>query len=148
MPPWNFLPRPVSKSLYGSIWELSRDLKMLSNLLILRFPILFGAGALAGWLGARYELGGVTSKGETRTGALLVRARTLQYAVSFYLILATIAFCGGGLYASHFWRSAKAFPSGLLTSGIQALLTGALASCLSALYFIQHFSDKHGLDIW
>ena len=124
---------------------------MFTHLLIWRVPILFGAGALAGWLGARYELRGARAKDDDRGGALLLRGRTLQYAVSFYLILATIAFCGGGLYASSIWRTTeptREISSGLWTSGLQALVTGALTSCLSALHFINEFSEKHGLDIW
>lgn len=124
---------------------------MFTHLLIWRVPILFGAGALAGWLGARYELRVARGNGNERAGALLLRGRTLQYAVSFYLILATIAFCGGGLYAAHLCRTAtptREISSGLMASGLQSLVTGALASCLSALHFINQFSQKHGLDIW
>jgi hypothetical protein len=124
---------------------------MHDSLLIWRFPVMLAAAILAGWLGARQELRLARGDDKASKGALLLRVRTLQFALSLYLIFATVAFCGGGLYASQFWHNmapTRSMGTELLSSSIQALTTGALATCLSALHFVHLFSEKHGIDLW
>jgi hypothetical protein len=124
---------------------------MYDPLLLLRVPLMLGAGILAGWLAARNELWLARGDDKARSGGLLLRVRTLQFALSLYLIFATVAFCGGGLYASQFWQylaPARGLGNQLFSSSIQTLTAGAMAACFSALHYVHSFSEKYGLDLW
>ena len=124
---------------------------MYDDLSIWRVPIVLMLGVLAGWLGARNELRLTRGSDERKSGGLLLRVRTLQYALSLYLIFAILAVCGSGLYAARFWQAlvpARGLFVYLMPASIQTLTAGAIVTCASALHFIQSISEKHGMDLW
>ncbi|RPI26891.1 MAG: hypothetical protein EHM61_10350 [Acidobacteria bacterium] len=124
---------------------------MYDSLMVWRIPIVLMLGIVAGWFGARNELRIVRGGGRANGSGLLLRMRTLQYALSFYLIFSVLAFCGSGLYAARFWQTlipTRGLFAYLMPASIQTLTTGAMVACASALHFIRSFSDKYGMDLW
>jgi len=124
---------------------------MYDSLMIWRVPITLIVGFLAGWFGARNELRIVRGSDESNRAGLLLRMRTLQYALSFYLIFSILGFCASGLYAARFWQTlvpAKGLFAYLMPASIQTLTTGAIIACASALHFIQSFAEKYNIDLW
>jgi hypothetical protein len=124
---------------------------MYDSLMIWRVPITLIVGFLAGWFGARHELRVVRGSNKSDRAGLLLRMRTLQYALSFYLIFSTLGFGASGVYASRFWQTlvpARGVFGNLMLGSIQTLTTGAIIACASALHFIHSFAEKYNIDLW
>lgn len=124
---------------------------MYDSLMIWRVPITLIVGFFAGWCGARHELRVVSGSDKSNRGGLLLRMRTLQYALSFYLIFSILAFGASGLYAARFWQAlipARGLFAYLMPGSIQTLTTGAMIACASSLHFIQSFAGKYNIDLW
>ncbi len=124
---------------------------MYDSLMVWRVPITLMVGFLAGWFGARNELRAVRGSDKSNREGLLLRMRTLQYALSFYLIFSILGFCASGLYAARFWQTlvpARTSFAYLMPGSIQTLTTGAIIACASALHFIQSLADKYNIDLW
>jgi hypothetical protein len=124
---------------------------MYDSLMIWRVPITLIVGFFAGWLGARHELRIVGGSDKSNRAGLLFRMRTLQYALSFYLVFSILGFGASGLYAARFWQTLVPVRTSfayLMPGSIQTLATGAIIACASALHFIQSFADKYNIDLW
>lgn len=108
-------------------------------------------GFLAGWFGARNELRVARGGNKSNRSGLLLRMRTLQYALSFYLIFSILGFGGSGLYAARFWQTlvpVRGLFAYLMPGSIQTLTAGAIIACASALHFIESFAEKYDIDLW
>src|SRR5512134_3466576 len=104
-------------------------------------PVIIMAGALAGWLGARNEVR-LAGRPESRRpfGSCFLRARASVYALTLYVIFATLAFCGGGLYASGHWHSvlaARGSFSFLFPGSLQTLVTGGMTALVSGMVSLE-----------
>ncbi len=124
---------------------------MYDSLMIWRVPMSLMVGFFAGWFGARNELRSVRDWDKSGGAGLLLRMRTLQYALSFYLIFSILGFCASGLYAARFWQAlvpVRGLFAYLMPASIQTLATGAIIACASGLHFIQSFAEKYNIDLW
>lgn len=124
---------------------------MYDSLMIWRVPLTLMVGFLAGWFGARNELRVVRGPDKSNRSGLLLRMRTLQYALSFYLIFSILAFGASGLYAARFWQAltpSRGMFAYLMPGSIQTLTTGAIVACASSLRFIESLAEKHNIDLW
>jgi len=124
---------------------------MYDSLMIWRVPITLMVGFLAGWFGARNELRVVRGADKSNRAGLLLRMRTLQYALSFYLIFSILGFGASGLYAARFWQTllpTRGLFAYLMPGSIQTLTTGAIIACVSGLHFIESFAEKNNIDLW
>ncbi len=125
---------------------------MYDGFMIWLVPVIILAGGLAGWLGAWNEvrLAG-TSEQENKPLRCFVRARAMTYGLALYVVFATLAFCGGGLFASAHWRTvlaARGTFSFLLPGSLQTLVTGGVSMLFSGSMSLEALARKHDADLW